>query len=180
MKKNNNLDYDTLTLLVKKEKQEEIIKCYQNFGWELVGNNENRKYEDIVDLIFKRPHKIKNKDELQLQQVYMEERLNEIGKLERHKHSKTTGFCLFFGVIGLAMIIYGLYLILKFNIAQIPISISQLSVGFVFCLATIIFAPKIYKKEKKTFHEKTIKLQEELKAIYEVVSTLTGGGYEDK
>ena len=71
------IEYDELRLYVKKTKKDEIVNHYKVFGWNLVSINENKRYEDIVDLEFKRPHKIKEKDELQLLQVYMEENVNQ-------------------------------------------------------------------------------------------------------
>ena len=62
-------NYDTLNLYVKKIKAEEIKERYKNFGWILFNEQENATYEDILDLTFTRPHKIENKDELQLMQV---------------------------------------------------------------------------------------------------------------
>ena len=113
MKINDYINYDSLKLYVKKNKSKEIIEHYKLFGWEVLEEFENKKYEDILDLTFCRPHKIKNKDELQLLQVYMEERLNEQAKIEKHKHSKTTSIGLCLGVIGVGLITLGLLACLK-------------------------------------------------------------------
>jgi len=174
MKKYN--DYDTLTLYVKKLKASEIIDSYKTFGWVLTSEVENSKYEDIVDLSFERPHKIENKDELQLMQVYMEEKLNNIGKLEIHKHSRSSAFGLFFGIIGLFLMIFGSILCFDFLLPkELILGIVLLSVGFIFGVITAICLPKIIKFENKHYEEIYAKLEDELTSICKKAEYLYGG-----
>ena len=113
MKIDNYKEYDTLTLYVKKNKSTGIIKHYKIFGWELVEEADNNMYADLVDLTFIRSHKIKNKDELQLQQVYMEETLNKLGKLDKFKHAKSASVGLSVGTIILAFIVFAVIINIK-------------------------------------------------------------------
>ena len=98
-------NYDNLTLYVKKNKVEEIVQHYEIFGWQLVKSVENDRYEDLVDLTFVRPHKIENKDDLQLYQVFMEEKLNEAAKAQRRRHIWSTLFAFNASLIGFVLII---------------------------------------------------------------------------
>ncbi|MBQ7880974.1 MAG: hypothetical protein IJ358_03950 [Clostridia bacterium] len=178
MKINNYKDYDTLTLYVKKNKLKEIIENYQIFGWELVKEQENDRYEDIVDLTFTRPHKIANKDELQLQQVYMEEKLNELGKLERHKHSKTTSIGLCFGTLALAFIIIGVLVALKTNsVTGLVGGIVVAIVGVLLIVVECIILFKLYKNETTIYEQRHNDLESELFMITKTVTELTGGEY---
>lgn len=173
------IEYDNLTLYVKKTKAEDVVKHYHKFGWELVSNEENKRYEDIVDLAFKRPHKIEEKDELQLLQVYMEENLNKTAKLERNKYSKTTAFALFFGVIGLTLFVLSVLNAVKvLNWYGLVTLIILGSVGLVFLIITAIFTPMLFKKDKINFNLQKNNLSEELSIICKKASILTGGKYE--
>ncbi len=169
-------DYDNLTLYVKKVKAQQIIENYKTFGWQLVSEADNKQYEDIVDLTFERPHKTENKDELQLMQVYMEDKLNAIGKLEKNKHPKTTSFGLIFGVMGLALIVFAIL----FNFGVLAslntvYCIVMGSVGLLFLILTFIVIPKLYKKELNHFKTTHAVYEMELKEICKKATTLSGG-----
>jgi len=170
-----NKDYDYLTLYAKKNKVKEVVKNYEIFGWELVSEAENNKYEDILDLSFVRPHKINNKDELQLRQVYMEDRLNELGKLERHKNSKATAFGLIMGPLFLVLLIGAIYLFVK----KVTLWAGILSVLSIISLTLgLVFLPKIIKNEKKKYLLKTSNLNRELDEILTKVKQLQEKNHE--
>lgn len=179
MEKNNN-EFDTLTIFVKKIKAKAIIKDYENFGWSLKYESENNQYEDIVDLTFERKHKIKNKDELQLLQVYMEDKLNELGKLEKNKNPKTTALGLFFGVVGLILLVFGSLFAFNIiiNIALTP-SIIMMCIGSIFLVSTFIFIPKLNKKELDQFNLRHMQLNDELKEINNKAASIIGGNNDE-
>lgn len=176
MKTKTYNDFDTLKLFVKKDKYEEIVSNYKTFGWELAEKKENNKYEDIFDLTFERPHKIENKDELQLMQVYMEEKLNNLAKLERNKHPKTTSYGLIFGTFGLLFLLNGLLHI--FNITPsigLVGGIVMASFGLIFLISTAIVIPKLFKKENVYFETKSNQYKFEIVEICKKASSLSGG-----
>lgn len=177
----NNKEFDTLTLYVKKEKSEKIIENYKVFKWELVEEKENTQYEDIVDLTFIRQHKIENKDELQLLQVYMEERLNEQGKIEKHKHSKSCVLGLCLGLLCGALIALGLLfcfqVLPKFGLVG---GIVLASFGFLLVLFELIYLPKLFKKESVFYENRSKILEQEINIICKNASALAGGEYEQK
>lgn len=172
-------NYDTLNLFVKKSKHQDVIKTYKTLGWKLIDEKENNKYGDIVDLTFLRPHTLQNKDELQLMQVYVEDNLNEIAKLERNKHSKTTGLGLFLGFITLVLLALGIYLIVT-NISTLNLifGITLTISSIVSCVLELIFLPKLFKKESLTFNSKVLQLNKQIEDI-ENKSTLLLGGKDE-
>ena len=179
MKIKNYKYYDNLTLYVKKNKLKEIIQHYEIFGWELVEQKENGRYEDIVDLTFTRPHKIKHKDELQLQQVYMEEKLNELGKCERYKHSKTTSFGLCFGLITIAIIVLGVLISLSVkSIEGLICGIVIVVMGFLLIGFEFVMLRKIYQYENELYEQRSEELERQIVKISKRVTELTGGEYE--
>jgi len=177
----NNHDFDTLTIYVKKSKAVEIIENYKSFGWYLELEKENSSYEDIVDITFKRKHKIKNKDELQLMQIYMEDKLNSLGKLERNKTPKTTAFGLFFGIIGITLIIIGILFATKvFYGISLFVNIFLLVIGALFLIITISILPKLNKSEMISFEKNSSLLKTEIQDICSQASKLFGGDKDEK
>ncbi len=164
---NLNIDYhqyDTLNIFAKKEKTATIINCYESFHWELVHNDENEMYSDANALIFIRPHKIKNKDYLQYNQIEMENILNDIGKCETNKHSKSTiwGLCLSLTIVLLIILSLSLYFDTKLNFLFTCISIGIL---LILGIISTIFIAKVYKKENKIFEAKLISLHKKLNTL---------------
>ena len=171
-----NKDYDVLTLYVNKTKTEEVIEHYKIFCWDLVKETENERFEDVVDLTFQRRHNIENKDELQLLQVYMEDNLNSVAKLERNKHLKSIIFELTFGPIGLALITLGL--LFCFHILPVLGLIGGIVLavlGLVCEVLIAIFVPLMVKKERNCFDEKREQKGQDLEALFDRVRILTGG-----
>ena len=172
---------DSLTIYVKKSKSNEIKENYSLFGWQVVSEAENRRYEDILDITFSRPHKISHKDELQLYQVYMEERINHQVKLERNQRSKTTAFGLCFGVFGVALFVMGILsccgVVSMFGV--IP-SLVMSVLGIAVLIVGGIFVPKILKKEKSIFEINNKKINQEINVIKNKVLSLNGGKNNEK
>ena len=166
---------DRLTIFVKKERVERVVENYALFGWTIESQEDNNRYEDIVDITFSRPHKIENKDELQLLQVHMEERVNDEAKLDKYKNSKTTSFgmclgvvifvCLLVASLGLFGVINGVFLV--------EIIVLFLISGILIVLECI-FLPKIYKRENENYKSKKKMLEEEIVEICEKVKKITG------
>lgn len=178
-KSNDYKNFDSLKLYAKKDKADEIIYNYKVFGWQLENNEENSRYEDIVDLTFYRPHKIANKDELQLLQVYMEDKLNSIAKLARNKFSLTISTALCLGVFSIVILTLGV--LACFNVLPFLNLIGGILIstfGFILGVLAIILSPKIFKKEKEKFNLKYQTLQTELNTLHESVKTITGEKYE--
>lgn len=162
-------EYDILNIYTKKEKTDDIIKCYESFKWELIHNDKNEKYSDANALTFIRPHKIKNKDNLQYNQIEMENILNDIGKCENHKHSKSTiwGLCLSLPIAILIALFIGLYFQNKISITATSISLIVL---IILAIISSIIIAKVFQKEDidfeirdKYLHDRLIKICKKVK-----------------
>ena len=167
---------DTLELYVKKDKSSDIIKSYEAFGWNVASHTENSKYEDLVDLTFERPHDIKNKDELQLMQVYLDDRLEQIGKLQKKKHAKSTSFGLTIGPFSMLLITLSLLLFIHDqSLSNILLGSLMIVVGLAFIVLEIIILPKLYKKENEEYSKRHSTLKYEISNLCTYAQTLIGG-----
>ena len=162
MDKINYKEYDRLVLYVKRDKVEEIIASYNTLSWNLVQQTDNNRYEDIVDLVFIRAHKIQNKDELQIQQVYLEETLNSLGKIQKEKHQKTTGLGLSFGSLSLAGIVLGVLGIVGTIKMAFWFAILLAALGGLSAILEISLLPLLFKKEKRIFDKEIEKLNKNI------------------
>lgn len=170
--KNFDYDYknnDKITIFAQKEKAEEIIEYYRIFKWELHKNNDVKHSSELVELTFMRPHKIENKDKLQLYQVQMEECVNDIGKLENFKGSKTTAFGLIFGLVGLAPLILSILMFCNVIISPLYLKIVLTCIGTLLTIINFIILRKLSRKEDKDFKAKSEKLKNKLQKICNTV-----------
>lgn len=151
-------NYDYISVSVKEKQAEELEQTYAAFLWERVSREEHKRYSDIQNFVFRRPHKIKNKDELQFLQVAAEEELNARDKLERNKHARSTASGLVFGLFGTALIIIGVLLILlavEFDkVAPIVGGIIAALAGIAVCACTAVVSIRIFKKENAEYEIK--------------------------
>lgn len=160
----NNFDF--LSLYVKKDKKEEILKYYRTFKWDLKEEKPNRRYADIVDLVLFRPHLMQNKDELQLLQVYMEEGLNKKAKLEHNKYFKATTLGVGLSLLGIVLIVISL--IFNFNLEglfNLFLTILFAFVGVCLIIICISILPTIIKKEKELFKQNVEMVENQLSLI---------------
>lgn len=104
-------NFDYLYITVKKNRLERLKTHYRELGWEDTEMKEDARYDDITHISLRRPHKIENKDALQLLQVYLEAAWNKIGKLENNPRPKTLIFGLGIGLLSAALLIAGICLI---------------------------------------------------------------------
>lgn len=176
MKDINYNDFDTLHVYVKRQKFDEIVQYYSYFGWKLEDKSDNTRYEDLIDVTFIRPHKIKNKDELQLLQVYLDERLNSIGKIERFRYSRTKSLGISFAVFGVLFIVLGVLNMLN------VLTFLGFATGMIFSIVGtliilgLVFLPKIFKTEKTNYEKKQSILEKE---IEDILKQVRGKNYEN-
>ena len=175
MKTKNNIEVDRLILYVKLSKVDEIVERYKLLGWNLVEKAENRLFEDLLDLTFERNHKIENKDDLQLMQIYMEDKLNAIGKVERRRHAKSTSLSLILGPLALVAILTGLIVIFQVSTAFVwTIASILFSLALVCVVLLAVLLPRLIKKENKTFEKRNLILHTELDHICNRAKLLLG------
>lgn len=168
--------YDTLKIYANKSKRDEIIYHYNLLDWEVYEEVDNAKYEDTIDITFIRPHNIDNKDELQLLQVYMEERLNGIAKCEKDKYAVSLAFSLSTGVIGLAFVLVGIFAFLGYLLPMRNIvGVISMTLGVVLLTIFAILLPILIKKDRIKYDTNIAKLNKEVDEICDRIITLKGG-----
>ena len=176
--KKNFKDFDYQTIVVKKDKADEILKRYECLQWKVVEAREHAQYEDLIEVEIQREHNLKNKDELQLLQIYIENDLNQIAKAERNKHSKTTALGLLFGVFLVCFLASGVTLLcLMQNLTTFIVSPILLGFALGLIVLEAVLLPKIFKKEKIVFSEKLEKYNTQLDLACQNAMALSGDDY---
>lgn len=137
-------DKDNLHLYAKKSKLNLVEECYESLGWQKTAQEENKRYDDLVDLSFERPHKINNKDDLQLLQIHMEHHLNKLGRIERRKYFKSLIFGVSLCILGLYMLLSGVLMLaclhykptfLALGVGACVVSLCIFGAGRIYCKA---------------------------------------------
>ena len=168
-------NYDKLHLYVKKSREERVINIYNALGYELVSNKPNRKYSNIMDLTFVRPHKIQNKNSLQYLQVCLEIELNKIGKTEKHRHSLSVSFALTMGLLSILLGGFSVFfLINSFSVLQKIINITLFFSSVIIFVLGAFLTSKIIKNENKKFKEKNDEYIKNVNEIFEDIQKIRG------
>lgn len=166
-KSSNYLDYDHINIRVRVQLSQKIKEYYQNFGWIFEAEEEDKKYSDVVNISFTRPHFIKNKDYLQLLQVRLENMLNKIDEYKTKQYSRALVWGLIFGFLSLFIVATGVLLsIFLPSFIYVICSIVLCSLG----IGTSIFAIIKTKKVVKSDREKYKKLQESANQIIQKIN----------
>lgn len=143
-------EYDHIYVTVRRDKLKELKFAYEEFGWEEVEREEHTVYENLLDMTFRRPHRIADKDELLLLQVHLEEALNAVGKYERAPKRKTKAFCTCLGILAFLLLAIGIPL------GIVPVTLTYIITGWIMaalgavCAALVsVFGPRFWKYEKR-------------------------------
>ncbi len=167
-------NYDYIEIIIKKDNAEEVISSYKKFLWQELERNEDARYSDILHVSFCRAHKIKNKDRLQLLQVYYEFALNERANLSEKKHHKSKAgicnliiftICLLFGVWWLIFYIKELFVLIG------GIFFSMIIVALVFIFVEKL--KKLYKRENQLFRTEDERQKAKIREIFDEVKMLS-------
>ncbi len=151
--------YDFIDIIVKKENQQEIVDAYSTFLWEKIEEKEDKRYNDIVHLSFRRDIKILNKDRLAYLQVSYETALNKKAEIKFKKHSKSIAsicnlaFFSLAGLLGVGVFIYFYK------------SILSIVLGGLSALCILTLDSFIIKRIKKRFSNEKIKYQSEIEIV---------------
>lgn len=106
----------------------------------------------------------------------MEEKLNAIGKLERYRYSKTLICGLNLGLIILAVIAMGIFLLIS---RFFWLSGICMAIGVVMIILEVFLLNKINKIQKQIYNHRHQLLQNEIETIISNVKRFTGGKYEE-
>ena len=166
-------NYDYITVSVKEEKYDPVIRCYEKLGWERVKSREDAVYYNLVTVVFRRPHKIMKKDRLQLLQVWMESQINEISTAGAEKHAVSVSAGIILYLIYSALVVCG---VLMATFAKTPtfvwIGVALAVLGVSFSAITIAPLYKRVKRENAVYEERFDRASRELEAYIEEADAL--------
>ncbi len=174
MQERDYKNFDYLDIIVKKDSIDEIINAYTTFLWFKIAEKEDKRYNDVVHLSFKRDVNVPNKDRLAYLQVHYENALNKRAEIKLKKHSKSIAaicnlaFFSLAGLFGAGVFIYFLKNILSIVVASvIALSIFALDV---FCIKRI---RKKFLSENIDYKNNVELVDKEIKEILFSVKNLT-------
>lgn len=166
-------NYDYLTISVKSALLEHILECYAALGWREVRREDDREYYDMKYIALRRPHKIENKDRLQLLQVRMESAVNSVSSVNAKKHAKSGIIFTVLAVIALGLAALGLWLIFGLS-GQIGFISGIVSCGLaasVLVAATVMILA-MRKPEEEAAKNKIIQTLKTLQSLLEEARAL--------
>jgi len=169
----NNFDYQTI--VVRKEKADEVLANYKSFGWQILEEKQHDVYDNLLNVVLVRDHFIKNKDELQYLQVNMEINVNKRGKAEKHKHSKSfiLGMNLgLFAMIFLTNMFLSIFMLTGAIRLALAIGFGVLSL--VLIVLDAVFVPMLIKKENMKYEKNMLIFNQSIKESCEKAKALTG------
>ncbi len=172
------MNYDSLSVAVKENIAAEMKDWYGAFGWKITNEYNDKLYVDIVHMDFIRPHKIENKDRLQLLQVRFEMTANVIAKANRKAKTGAgvTGVLLF--LLGAAIIACGAVLALWTDKAMYIISgLIVIFAGILFWVLSIVLCINMHKYDKQRYTAYAGVLTENLRSIVKEAAAITGYSY---
>ena len=172
--------FDKMEIAVKTNKEKRLIKDYALFGFTVVDRYADKIYSDVAHVTFTRPHKIPNKDKLQLMQIYYENYINDESELEKNKHTKSGTFAASAFLSGqMKITVDGKMFVLVIFIFATPIIINvigyvlaALSVAVVVLMLTRI--RKLVRKENEDFKFKTDAVKRNINFVLNLAKELTG------
>ena len=168
--------YDYLKVSVKRKRAEELEKMYSAFRWEIEEKAEHKRYADIINYTFRRPHNIPNRDELQYLQVSAEMQFNEMDKIERIKHARSTPLGLTLGLEGLGSVAGGISALrLMKNAFGIGLGCLFIIIGFVLFAAAALSSYNIVQRENAEYERRYREIIENIYAVCDRAVGLTEG-----
>ncbi|MBE5733521.1 MAG: hypothetical protein E7347_00545 [Clostridiales bacterium] len=168
-------NYDKLEIAVKTDKEKELIKDYSIFGYKVIERYPDKIYSNIAHVIFSRPHKIENKDDLQHLQIYYENYVNNLSELNKNKHSKSALFTFSALVCVLIFIAIGVTLMLTKGLIGIVLGIIVCFISIFVAGKSFLRSKKIRKEEKKIYQAKFDEITTSIKSVLDIAKQLRGG-----
>ena len=171
-------NFDKLEITAKTIKEKEVIRDYALFGWEEIERKYDKRILDLTHVTFIRPHKIANKDKLQLLQIYYENYMNEIYVCEKNKSKTSFAYIvsnLFLGAILLAI---GVFVLLETTFFMRVLGALFLSVSFVLLVCALLRIKKLKDMEKEKFKQKYSYLKDKMESVLN--DAVYFSGWEDE
>lgn len=167
-------NYDYITLSIRPDREEEVLREYKCFAWEPY--ERKRRGKKYVLVVLRRPHNIPDKDRLQLLQINMEKAQDDVIKYSRHKHTFIKVFAIYLWGFGLISILFGLSVAANGqNAAVIIIGTLFAMLGLAVIILTGAFFKKLIRSEIRNFEARTEIAAEDMAAALKEAEKITNG-----
>lgn len=167
-------NYDYITLSIRPDREEEVLREYKCFAWEPYERRQRGKKSVLV--VLRRPHDIPEKDRLQLLQINMEKAQDDVIKYSKRKHTFIKVFAIYLWGFGLISILFGLSVAANGqNAAVIIIGTLFAMLGLAVIILTGAFFKKLIRSEIRNFETRTEIAAEDMAAALKEAERLTNG-----
>lgn len=174
-------NYDYIEIIVKMDSAEEVINAYSGFLWQEIERRQDRRYSDLIHVVFCREHKIANKDRLQLLQVHYENALNDKAQAFKSKHNNTMIFFSNLMVLMLAILaLAGAFILYIGKTWSIILGVAIFLSSIVAIIFLLKYLKKRFKVDKQKYLDKATEFDGQIKDIMQEVNFLTGGEVYEK
>ncbi|MCD7728916.1 MAG: hypothetical protein LUI60_03290 [Clostridia bacterium] len=171
---------DSLAVAIK-EPAQDLETWYGAFGWTLTEKHADNVYSDVIHMNFTRPHKIENKDRLQLLQVRMEILLNMVSRADRKVRASVGVLSAFLFLLGAAILLCGTLLVVRFNdIFYIVCGIVIAVAGILFWVFSTLLCVQLYDYSQKRYVVYKGVLMENVRSVVAEAASITGFDYGNK
>ena len=148
------LDNDLIRVNVKREVCERVIHYYNDFGWKLLEEKDDKRYFDLIHPTFVRPHYIDNKDDLCILQARLELAMNRIALHRGKIRSRATIFGGILGVLCLFLSVGGLLsMIFSSGLSMMIFGVLMVIFGASMSAYTYFLIRRIYKKDSEKYQK---------------------------
>ncbi|MBO7345116.1 MAG: hypothetical protein J6U92_04165 [Clostridia bacterium] len=163
-------DYDFITASTKTWCAKKIISDYNRFGWEVIKEESDGLFSNLVHLTFRRVHKLENKDQLQYLQVCYEQKINQVFDLERNKNLFSNLLFLLFAIFCVSSFGLCTYQLIQSNLlfGGVCAVLGCVSLFFIFLTA------RLRKRENRKYQLKVNELNKDIEKMLIDVSMLSG------
>lgn len=140
--------HDRIEIAVKRGELQRLLGYYELFGWRELERRDGAHLGSVVHVELLRPHKIPNKDKLQLLQVKMEATVNSMAIAKRNKHLSSLFAGLGLSLCAIALIALGLPLAFA---GRPALGIPLFSLGAALSFAAPLVVRRLLLREERRY-----------------------------
>lgn len=168
---------DKLSVAVKSDGADEIVRAYNAFGWHTVKRYSDEEYSDILHIDFTRRHCIEGKDRLQLLQVRFEVAVNFLSHAGPYSLIRAVIIGVLLALVGVALAVYGAFVVaLSTTTVFFASGFAVISAGVIFLVLAVVTANKISVTDRQKYGAVSAVLRENIRAILREAAAITGDG----
>ena len=158
-------NFDKLEMTAKTIKAKEVARDYALFGWEEIERRDDKRILDLTHFTFIRPHKIANKDKLQLLQIYYENYMNEIYVCEKNRGKTSFAYIVSTLFLGAILLAIGVFILLGTTFIAKVLGALFLGASLVLLVCGLLRIKKLKNMEKEKFKQKYSYLKDKIESV---------------